>query len=162
LIQPTNQSVLAGSNITFTSRVTGSATVKYQWQVGGVSILNATNAAFSFPGQPFHTGSSNYTVIAYNPCGYLISSNALLSIVSPPYVVTQPQSQSVGAGSNTTFTIVADGSPTLAYQWRFNGTNLIGATNLTYAITNVQATNAGNFTVVITNLYGRATTDVAR
>src|SRR5208337_2713352 len=156
LTQPTNEIVFGGSNAAFGSYVFGSPAMQYQWQVGGASIPNATNATFILPGQPFHTGPSNYSVIAYNPFGYVISSNALLTIVSPPYEVTAPQSQSIGAGSNLTLTVVADGSLPLAYQWQCNGTNLSGATNTMFWITNVQAGNAGGYVVVMTNLYGRA------
>lgn len=160
-IQPTNQFIFAGSNVTFAARVFGSPTMQYQWQANGLSLPNATNATLNLAGFTFHTPPSNYTVIAYNPFGYAISSNALLTIISAPYVTNPPLNQTIGAGSNLTFTVGADGSMPLAYQWRFNGTNLAGATNSTLYIANVQATNAGNYAVVITNLYGRATTDLA-
>jgi hypothetical protein len=159
--QPTSQIVFAGSNATFTTRVFGPPTMKYQWQVEGVSIPNATNATLTIPGQPFHTGPGNYSVIAYNPFGYAISTNALLTIVSPPYVITPPQSQSIGAGSNVTFTVAADGSLPLAYQWLANGTNLPGATAASLTLTNVQAANAGPYSAVVANSYGSVTSDVA-
>ena len=135
--------------------------MKYQWQVEGVSIPNATNATLTIPGQPFHTGPSNYSVIAYNPFGYAISTNALLTIVSPPYFITPPQSQSIGAGSNVTFTVAADGSLPLAYQWLSNGTNIPGAMATSLMLTNVQAANAGPYSVAITNTYGSVTSVVA-
>jgi len=57
------------------------------------------------------------------------------------------------AGSNATFVVSAT-TPPLAYQWRFNGTNLSGATNSAYTRSNVQRTNAGNYSVAITNAFG--------
>jgi hypothetical protein len=42
----------------------------------------------------------------------------------------------------------------LSYQWSFNGTNLLGATNTMLTLTNVQLTQAGNYAVSVTNLYG--------
>jgi hypothetical protein len=59
----------------------------------------------------------------------------------------------VAQGSNVTFTVVASGSG-LAYQWRFGGSDLPGATSSAYTKTNVQPPDAGNYTVVITNLAG--------
>ena len=65
----------------------------------------------------------------------------------PPFTVftTQPQSQTRYVGGNVTFTSAACSQ---IYQWRFNGGNLSGATNANYAITNVQISHAGNYTVV--------------
>jgi hypothetical protein len=48
-----------------------------------------------------------------------------------------------------------------SYQWNFNGTNIDGATNSLLTLTNVQAADAGNYSVVITNFGGSVTSDVA-
>jgi len=86
--------------------------------------------------------------------------NALLSgkCVTPaaPSIVFQPQSQTVLAGSNITFTVAARGSPIVTYQWQFNGTNLAGATGYSLNLTNIQLTNTGNYSVAITNSLGWA------
>jgi hypothetical protein len=49
------------------------------------------------------------------------------------------------------------------YQWFFNQTNLIAAdTNLsTLSLTNIQLTNKGYYSVIVTNLYGSVTSVVA-
>lgn len=44
--------------------------------------------------------------------------------------------------------------PAPAYQWRFNGTNLANATSASYTRTNAQYADAGNYSVLITNLAG--------
>ena len=46
------------------------------------------------------------------------------------------------------------GGPSLAYQWRFDGAPIAGATNRTLTITNAQATNYGSYTVAVSNLAG--------
>ncbi len=78
-----------------------------------------------------------------------------------PVITTQPQSQSVTVGQNVTFTATAEGAATLAYQWRFNGTNLSGATSTNLVITNVQSSHAGSYTIVVTNFNGTETSSVA-
>jgi hypothetical protein len=78
-----------------------------------------------------------------------------------PYFTTQPQSRSVNAGSNATFSVVASGSAPLFYQWRFNGTNLNGATNASFTQSNCQPIHAGDYAVIVTNLAGTATSQVA-
>jgi len=55
------------------------------------------------------------------------------------------------------FNVGATGTSPLAYQWNFAAAILPAATNLSLTITNSQATNAGNYTVVVTNAYGSST-----
>ena len=52
--------------------------------------------------------------------------------------------------------VTATGSPLLTYQWSFNGTNITGATDTTLTLTNVQLSQAGSYTVLVTNAYGSA------
>ena len=78
-----------------------------------------------------------------------------------PFVSLQPQSLTVPVCGNATFTVSAIGTAPLAYQWRFNGTDISGALTNTCLLTNAQITDGGNYTVVITNLVGSVTSSVA-
>ncbi len=78
-----------------------------------------------------------------------------------PSIVFQPQGQTVLVGRGVTFTVAARGSPPVTYQWQFNGTNLAGATGYSLTLTNVQFTNAGNYSVAITNSVGWASSSNA-
>ena len=78
-----------------------------------------------------------------------------------PIIYGQPQSQAVSASATVTLSVTNTGALPLAYQWLFNGTNLNGATSKTLNIASFQATNAGSYLVVITNVYGSATSSVA-
>lgn len=80
---------------------------------------------------------------------------------APPYVASPPASQSADIGDNVTFSVIADGTSPLTYQWLMNGTNIAGATNATYTCPDAQISNAGNYQVVITNLYGSVTSSIA-
>ena len=66
-------------------------------------------------------------------------------------IVVQPQNQTANQGQNAAFSVTATGSAPLSYQWRFNSTSLSGATASTYTVTNAQPTNAGSYSVVVTN-----------
>ena len=72
----------------------------------------------------------------------------------PPTIVSQPRNTTVLVGGNLTLTVAAGGSPTLAYQWRFNGANLGAATNTSLVVSNVQFTNIGVYSVVVSNPAG--------
>lgn len=78
-----------------------------------------------------------------------------------PFITTQPSSQTVTPGANVTFTVVAGGTTPLSYQWQFNGTNLASATLSALSLTNVNSTNAGNYTVTITNVAGTTNSQIA-
>jgi endonuclease/exonuclease/phosphatase family metal-dependent hydrolase len=80
---------------------------------------------------------------------------------SAPAITLQPQSQIIPPGSNVTFSAVATGEAPLSYQWRFNGNPITGASNTIYSITNVQFSDAGNYSVVVTNNLGSVTSSVA-
>jgi hypothetical protein len=74
----------------------------------------------------------------------------------PPVITAQPQSQTNNAGTTATFSVAVSSVTQPAYQWKFNGGNVSGATSTSYSITNVQASNAGSYSVAITNLVGYA------
>ena len=78
-----------------------------------------------------------------------------------PVITAQPTNRAVVVGRSGTFSADVAGAPTLYYQWRFNGTNLAGATDATYTIASVQGPNAGSYSVVVSNAYGRATSSNA-
>jgi subtilisin family serine protease len=78
-----------------------------------------------------------------------------------PVITVNPQSQTVAAGATVSFSVIAIGVPPLSYQWFFNGRLITGATDYSYTIANVQSNDAGDYTVVVTNAYGAATSAAA-
>jgi len=71
-----------------------------------------------------------------------------------PSILTQPASQTITVGNHVGFTVQANGTSPLSYQWRLNGTNITGATASSFGIDNVQLTNSGNYSVLVTNSVG--------
>jgi lactate dehydrogenase-like 2-hydroxyacid dehydrogenase len=80
---------------------------------------------------------------------------------SIPLIASQPTNQTVTIASNVTFTVSAFGAGPLYYQWYFNNIAVSGATSAGYSLTNAMATNAGSYTVIITNYSGSVTSSVA-
>jgi hypothetical protein len=78
-----------------------------------------------------------------------------------PTISTQPQGQTVLAGTSVTFTVAANGSPPLTYQWRRNGTAIAGATAATFTLPSAQVADAGAYTVVVTNAASSVTSAAA-
>ena len=74
-----------------------------------------------------------------------------------PTIVTPARSQTAEARSETQFTVGATGFPPPAYQWYFDGTNAVGCTNAFLELTDVQFSQSGAYTLVITNVAGAVT-----
>jgi sugar lactone lactonase YvrE len=78
-----------------------------------------------------------------------------------PLISVQPQNQSAPTGSNITLSVIASGTPAPTYQWFFNGSAFNGATASTLSFTNARSTDAGDYTVVVTNPLGSVTSNKA-
>jgi hypothetical protein len=74
-----------------------------------------------------------------------------------PVITSQPRGQVGYWGKSVTLTVTTAGTAPLSYQWLQNGTPIQGATGSSLVLTNLQLTNAGNYSVVVTNAYGSAT-----
>ena len=78
-----------------------------------------------------------------------------------PRILSQPTDLAVAPGSNAVFSVEADGPLPLSFQWYFSRTSIAAATGASLSLTNVQATNAGDYTVVVANQFGSVTSSVA-
>jgi hypothetical protein len=84
-----------------------------------------------------------------------------LTVLKPPFIVSQPQSQLRAVGDTAVFGVEAGGSAPLAFQWRRDGLSLQGATNASLALSNLQLGQAGAYSVVVANPAGVVTSDAA-
>jgi hypothetical protein len=177
--QPTNQGVAVGSTATFVLTATGTSPLSYRWEFGGtnlmddgVHIFGATNTTLTILNARTND-SGNYFAIVTNYAGSVTSSVAVLTVTNgPPAITVQPTNQLVQTGNPATFDVTATGSPTLSYQWQFDGTNLTdgitirgstisGSANSTLNIANAQTNDSGNYLVIVTNYAGSVTSSVA-
>ena len=158
--QPTSQSATVGGSVTLSVSANGSAPFNYQWRKDGAAISGATNGTLTLSSvQSADAGS--YTVVVTNSAGSATSTAATLTVNIVATISTPPVSRTVDAGTTTTFTVVATGAAPFSYQWRKDGTAISGATNGTLTLSSVQSTDAGNYTVVITNSAGSTTSSAA-
>ena len=83
--------------------------------------------------------------------------------IAPPTVQTPPQSQTTEMGSTVDLDVHVTSSPAPTYQWFFNGTNAISGvtTNSHCKLTNAQSNNCGAYSVVVSNMFGAATSSPA-
>ncbi len=122
------------------------------------SGINGTGFTFT---HTFNTaGSFPYHCVVHPFMTAAVTVQSVMTNV-PPTITTQPQSKTVAAGQNVTFTVAASGTPPLSYQWQFNGMAIPGATSASLTVNNVQAANAGSYAVVVSNPFGMATSSTA-
>jgi hypothetical protein len=79
-----------------------------------------------------------------------------------PTIMTQPVNATVNAGEPASFTVTADGSAPLGYQWQRDGADIVGATGATYTTPPTSMADSGaTFRVVVANSAGTVTSNGA-
>lgn len=151
--QPLSQTVATGGVATFTAAASDSGPITYQWRKNGANVTGATNASLSL-GNVSAADAAAYAVVAANPFGAAVSATAMLTVVVPPVITTQPTNQSVKAGGTVSFSVVATSAAPMTYQWRRNGVAITGATSATLTISGAKVTDAANYDVMVSNLAG--------
>jgi DNA-binding beta-propeller fold protein YncE len=104
------------------------------------------------------TGNFIYVTDVYDNLIQVFVNN--LNIVAP-IITNQPASRIVLAGVNVTFSVGVVGTAPFAYQWSSNNVPLTGATNITLTLTNVGLSEAGSYSVLVTNGFGSALSSTA-
>jgi hypothetical protein len=168
--QPAASTVVSGGNATFTVAATAPGTLTYQWRKGTTNLTNTGNVTGATSSTLTLTGAviadtGSYNVVVTSTLNAVVttttSANAALLVNTAPVISTQPANQTVAAGGNATFTVVAAAGPgtsagTLSYQWRKGTTNLVnggiisGATSAALTLTGAAAADSGSYNVVVT------------
>ena len=132
------------------------------WILDGTVVAQRTNLSAFTSGNIMIGYMDPFASIA-NPAedAFVLFDNLRVEDLSvgalqPPGITSQPLNQNASTGANVNFTVGATGSNPLSYQWRFNGTNLAGATNPSLSLTNVQTASTGAYDVVVSNTAGLA------
>jgi hypothetical protein len=128
----------------------------------GASIDAATGVLTWTPSATLAPGTYAIGVRVTDSASPALSATQTVSVtvLAPPRITMQPQSRSVSAGANVTFTVGAEGTAPLSYQWKRNGAplldggNVSGATNATLLLANVSSADAASYSVTVTNSVG--------
>ena len=156
---PVGQTVVQGNAVTLTVAVTGSDPLSYQWYKDGWPVAGASASSLLLNGAVADGGS--YLVLVRNGAGTAISTPALVTVLVPPSIVTDPAGQTVLAGSAVTLSVSAAGTAPFSYQWYKDGLVVAKGTSATLRLTNVATTASGNYQVHVTNSAGAVDSAVA-
>lgn len=161
--QPQSLTATNRGTASFSVSAVGSAPLAYQWRFNGTAITGANQPTLTLDNIDT-TQAGTYSVVVSNDAGSVASSGATLTVNVTyflPQIVVHPASQTVTNGADVTFFVTATGSEPLAYQWKWNGMSILGATNASFSLSHVNANQAGYFTVVVANAIGSVTSQIA-
>ncbi|TVR52258.1 MAG: DUF2341 domain-containing protein, partial [Puniceicoccaceae bacterium] len=158
---PLSQSIVLGESVTFEVEADGDEPLTYRWRRNGSNISGATSSSYTINSVTANRDGDVYTVRVTNPVGDVISAGATLTILYPPTILNQPNSQVAAVGDTVTFSVLAGGDPTLLYQWRKDGVDIDGADGATLTLEDVDTDDAADYSVVVTNDYGTVTSNNA-
>ncbi len=118
-----------------------------------------------FPGPNFDPrgvtfGNDTFVVVGTSNSNPIIFQSGDLG--GTPTILTEPVDRAAVVGNPASFSVVAGGSDPLHFEWQKDGSSIGGATNSTFTISNVVATNSGGYRVIVTNSFGSVTSRVAQ
>src|ERR1017187_2173541 len=114
LVQPSSQTVLLSGSVTFSVMAFSGTTLSYQWMKNGVNISGATSSSYTISSVT-NNDAAGYSVLVVNGGGSVTSSTATLTVLVPAAITSQPQSQAVIPGQNTSFSVGASGTAPFSY-----------------------------------------------
>jgi len=163
--QPVAKTVKAGTSVSFSVAANASPAPSYQWRLNGQNIAGATSSTLTLE-NPQEADAGYYVCVVGNKIAAFNSDPALLTVIAPLGVSTQPASSSVTAGQAASFSVVANITEGTTYQWRKYGTDGVaravsGATSATLSISEASSEEAGTYDCVITNGEESVTTQTA-
>jgi hypothetical protein len=152
--QPSASTLCQNNTANFSVSATGQGILSYQWKREGNNV--GTNSASLSVSNAQSVNAGSYTVDVTGGCGTTTSNAAVLTVNPSTSITTQPVGTSGCEGQNTTFTVVAAGTGSLSYQWKYGATD-VGTNSASYNIPSTSFANDGNYSVVVTGTCGNAT-----
>jgi len=170
--QPGDLTNVALTTATFTAQATGASPLTHQWLKGGMALTDGGNILGSQTSiltvsNVLGADSGHYIDVISNPSGSVTSRSASLT-VRDPWFLSQPLARTNAAGTTACFAAPTVGTTPLIYQWSkdgmtlTDGANISGSQTPTLQLTNVLASNGGAYVVVVSNSFGRLTSQIAR
>ena len=119
------------------------------FRLSPLTLSVPVTAGVSYQIQLIGSSSASYTI-------RLLATNT-------PIIITPPRSQTVFSNSSALlYVLVAGVSPnTFTYQWQFNGNPMTNQTAPMLALSNIDGTMAGNYSVLVSNSAGAVVSQAA-
>jgi len=157
---PQSQFIRAGESMTFHAGLEGAPPVGYQWRFMDDVLPGATNETLTLPAADL-TDAGEYSVLVTDGNGSArLSNRAVLVVVSPPRIVSQPDDYTRGVGMSVDFAVGIEGTAPFTYHWRMNGAP-IGPSAPVLTLSHLRLPDQGGYDVLVENAFGCVTSRVA-
>jgi hypothetical protein len=157
-VEPSTVMVEAGETAVFNADVFSCSAAGYHWYYEGTNAVQGASGASLVLSNVSLGMAGLYAVVVSNASGSVTSAPVQLMVAAPPSILSGPTDTVATNGDTVEWMVQADGTGPLTYQWYFDGTNALpGQTDATLALSNVNATLAGDYLVVVSNTYGSVT-----
>ena len=157
--QPRRVDAVAGDNSLLSCGVIGQLPIASQWFFSNSPLAGRTSQLLFLTNVTPGMAGLYYLTLSNS-----ISSTQTVAVslnVQPLAITVQPTNVAVYAGDPAGLAVQARNIGPFAYQWRRDGTNLPGQTDAQISWTIATTNDAGNYSVVVNNLYGSVTSSVA-
>ncbi|HVM48324.1 MAG TPA: immunoglobulin domain-containing protein [Candidatus Acidoferrum sp.] len=164
--QPTNETLNIGGTAMLQVAALGTPALTYQWYQNSNPLSDGGRISGSQTNKLTITGftsgdAGTYYVMVYNGNGSSITSSNALLLLTDPSIVGQPQSVTNLYGTTATFQVTPSGTAPFSYQWHEAGVgdlsdtgNISGSRTNLLSISGVSYTDAGTYSVTVTNSLG--------
>ena len=161
--QPLAQSVFQGQSASFFVTLSaGSQPITYQWIKDGAPLAGATLSGLRLDPVKLSDAGS-YTLVATNAAGSVASAAAQLTVTpaEPPSITRQPVGATVPYYQQFNIFAEVRGTPPLRLTW-FRGDTPVQSDRTDYSAYNATSEHTGDYTLVVSNVAGSATSQIAR
>ncbi len=160
LAGPTNETVIAGNNLTFSTTVTlANPAPGLQWYTNGIAVAGATGTSVTLTSVPFAEDQTIVSVIATNIAGSA-TNTATMSVLLSPIISPQPTNLTVNVGDTAVFSAGIAGFPVPTLQWYKNNVALVGQNGNTLTIANAQGSDIASYKLTAANSAGSVTSSI--
>ena len=137
----------------------------YDCPDGCPKVQHYSNPDVNYEGQP--TGvpiddpASAHNALSINNAASTVANWRQSADPCAPTILEHPGDATACEDESVAFSVLAEGTPPLKYQWRHDGANIVGATSPTYTINSVSLDDAGEYDAQVTNACGSVLSDPA-
>ncbi len=146
IAQPSGLRPLLGQQALLSVTAESVETLSYQWIFNGKSLPGAVDAQLDL--SPVRLADAGcYEVVIMSSGGVVRSELATMEVGLGPLISLQPTNRLVAAGTNLTLRAAAIGQGPIRYQWLWNNLPLLGSTNASLTLSNIQTSQSGSYRV---------------
>ena len=156
-----DQMIAENGSATLSAPATGPEPLNYQWMFNDTPIAGATGAQLIISGIRADQ-AGDYSVEVRSGVSVITSSDATVTVSTVPTIHASPSSQSALLGGQAQFSVGAQSTTPLSFQWLKEGQVMPGSLSNRLLLTNLQATQAGLYNATVSSFAGSTNSPAAR